>query len=197
MTTPGDIETTTRFSPRFDEHGLVTCVVVDAADGAVLMLAHMNADALDRTVETGEAWFWSRSRKALWRKGETSGNTLRVEELLVDCDQDARFLLEEILPHLEKTYKLRKDAEGRAICGISSGGICAFTVAWERPDQFHKVLSHVGSFTSIATKFQSDNPAGHDYPFMIRKAERKSIRVFLQDGSNDLDNDHGRCRGWR
>jgi phosphoribosyl-AMP cyclohydrolase len=89
MTTPGDIENTTRFSPRFDEHGLVTCVVVDAADGAVLMLAHMNADALDRTVETGEAWFWSRSRKALWRKGETSGNTLRVEELLVDCDQDA------------------------------------------------------------------------------------------------------------
>jgi phosphoribosyl-AMP cyclohydrolase len=92
MTTPSDIETTVHFSPRFDEHGLVTCIVVDAGDGAVLMLAHMNKEALDRTAETGEAWFWSRSRKALWRKGETSGNTLQVEELLVDCDQDALLL---------------------------------------------------------------------------------------------------------
>lgn len=106
-------------------------------------------------------------------------------------DQYARFLLEEILPHLEQTYKLRQDAAGRAICGISSGGICAFTVAWERPDQFHKVLSHVGSFTSIATNFRTDKPAGHDYPFMIRKTAPKPIRVFLQDGSNDLDNPHG------
>jgi phosphoribosyl-AMP cyclohydrolase len=92
MATPSDIETTVRFSPRFDEHGLVTCIVVDASDGAVLMLAHMNKEALDRTAKTGEAWFWSRSRKALWRKGETSGNTLQVEELLVDCDQDALLL---------------------------------------------------------------------------------------------------------
>jgi phosphoribosyl-AMP cyclohydrolase len=92
MTTPSEIETTDRFSPRFDEHGLVSCIVVDAGDGAVLMLAHMNKEALDRTAETGEAWFWSRSRKALWRKGETSGNTLQVEELLVDCDQDALLL---------------------------------------------------------------------------------------------------------
>ena len=92
MTTPSDIETTARFSPRFDEHGLVTCIVIDAGDGAVLMLAHMNKEALDRTAETGESWFWSRSRKALWRKGETSGNTLQVEELLVDCDQDALLL---------------------------------------------------------------------------------------------------------
>jgi enterochelin esterase-like enzyme len=106
-------------------------------------------------------------------------------------DQYARFLLEEILPHVEETYKLRQDAAGRAICGISSGGICAFTVAWERPDQFSKVLSHVGSFTSIATNFRTDKPAGHDYPFMIRKTRSKPIRVFLQDGSNDLNNEHG------
>jgi phosphoribosyl-AMP cyclohydrolase len=92
MTTPSDIETTARFSPRFDEHGLVTCIVVDAGDGAVLMLAHMNKEAIDRTAETGEASVWSRSRKALWRKGETSGNILQVEELLVDCDQDALLL---------------------------------------------------------------------------------------------------------
>lgn len=88
-----DLEEGTTFTPRYDEHGLITCVVADASDGAVLMLAHMNADALARTLQTGEAWFWSRSRKSLWRKGETSGNTLRVEELRVDCDQDALLLL--------------------------------------------------------------------------------------------------------
>jgi len=92
MASTNDIETSTRFTPRFDGHGLITCVVTDAGDGAVLMLAHMNAEALARTVETGEAWFWSRSRKALWKKGETSGNTLSVEEMLVDCDQDALLL---------------------------------------------------------------------------------------------------------
>ena len=92
MTASKEIETGTRFTPRFDEHGLVTCVVTDSRDGTVLMVAYMNADAIGRTIESGEAWFWSRSRKALWRKGETSGNTLRVEELLVDCDQDALLL---------------------------------------------------------------------------------------------------------
>ena len=92
MTSTNEIETGTRFTPRFDEHGLVTCVVTDSRDGTVLMVAYMNADAIGRTIESGEAWFWSRSRKALWRKGETSGNTLRAEELLVDCDQDALLL---------------------------------------------------------------------------------------------------------
>src|SRR5207253_189003 len=76
-----------------------------------------------------------------------------------------------------------KDAAGRAICGISSGGICAFTVAWQRPDLFSKVLSHVGSFTNIR--------GGDVYPGLIRKSEKKPIRVFLQDGENDLDNVHG------
>lgn len=98
-------------------------------------------------------------------------------------DQYARFLLEEILPEVGKQYKLTDDPEGRAICGISSGGICAWTVAWERPDAFRKVLSHVGSFTNIR--------GGHVYPALIRKTERKPLRVFLQDGANDLDNVHG------
>ena len=98
-------------------------------------------------------------------------------------DQYARFLESEILPEVGKTWNLRKDAAGRGICGISSGGICAFTVAWERPDLFSKVLSHVGSFTNIR--------GGDVYPGMIRKTERKPIRVFLQDGSGDLDNLHG------
>ena len=80
------------FAPKFDAGGLITCVVSDAVSGTVLMVAHMNAEALERTVTTGEAWFYSRSRNALWKKGETSGHVLRVEEVRVDCDQDALWL---------------------------------------------------------------------------------------------------------
>lgn len=98
-------------------------------------------------------------------------------------DQYARFLLEEILPEVGKTYRLSDDPKQHAICGISSGGICAFTVAWQRPDAFSKVLSHVGSFTNIR--------GGHVYPALIRKTEPKPIRVFLQGGEKDLDNEHG------
>jgi phosphoribosyl-AMP cyclohydrolase len=76
-------------SPKFDADGLVTCVATDAASGDVLMVAHMNAEALAKTIETGEAWYFSRSRKALWRKGESSGHGQRVTEMRVDCDQDA------------------------------------------------------------------------------------------------------------
>jgi phosphoribosyl-AMP cyclohydrolase len=77
------------FQPNFDASGLVTCVATDAATGAVLMVAHMNDEALRKTIATGEAWYYSRSRKALWRKGETSGQTQRVVEMRTDCDQDA------------------------------------------------------------------------------------------------------------
>lgn len=79
--------------PKYDAAGLITAVVTDAATGEVLMVAHMNADALAATRESGEAVFWSRSRQALWRKGETSGNVLKVRELRIDCDQDAVWLL--------------------------------------------------------------------------------------------------------
>ncbi len=98
-------------------------------------------------------------------------------------DHYARFLLEEILPEVGKTYRLSDRPEDRAICGNSSGGICAFTVAWERSDAFRKVVSHIGSFVNIR--------GGHVYPAWIRKTERKPIRIFLQDGLNDLDNRHG------
>ena len=77
------------FQPRFDASGLVTCVATDAATGDVLMVAHMNDEALRRTVASGEAWYFSRSRNALWRKGETSGHTQHVVEMRMDCDQDA------------------------------------------------------------------------------------------------------------
>jgi enterochelin esterase family protein len=105
-------------------------------------------------------------------------------------DQYARFLLEEILPEVEKTVKLRHDAAGRAISGISSGGICAFTVAWERPNEFSKVLSWVGSFTNIASG-PTRREGGHNYEALVRKTPKKPIRVFLQDGANDLDNANG------
>ena len=91
--------------------------------------------------------------------------------------------------------KLRQDVESHAIAGISSGGICAFTAAWERPDKFSKVLSWVGSFTGIAARLDETGrltrPGGNNYPVLIRKTTKKPIRVFQQDGENDLDNNHG------
>jgi phosphoribosyl-AMP cyclohydrolase len=79
-------------SPRFDANGLVTCVTTDAASGELLMVAHMNAEALARSVETGQAWYWSRSRQELWHKGATSGQIQTIVEMRVDCDQDAIWL---------------------------------------------------------------------------------------------------------
>ena len=105
-------------------------------------------------------------------------------------DQYARFLLEEILPEVEKTVRLRHDPAGRAIAGQSSGAIAAFTVAWERPNEFSKVLSGIGSFTNIQSG-KTLREGGHNYAAMIRKAPRKPIRIFMQDGANDLDNQHG------
>lgn len=97
-------------------------------------------------------------------------------------DQYARFLLDEILPEVEKTVRLRRDAAGRAIAGQSSGAIAAFTVAWERPNEFSKVLSGIGSFTNIQSG-KTLREGGHNYAAMIRKAPRKPIRVFMQDGA--------------
>ena len=98
-------------------------------------------------------------------------------------DQYSRFLIEEIIPEVSKSVRLTDDPKMRGICGASSGGICAFTVAWERPDYFQKVISHIGSFTNIR--------GGHVYPALIRQTEKKPIRVYLQDGSHDLDNKFG------
>lgn len=98
-------------------------------------------------------------------------------------DRYVRFLTEEIIPELAKNYILTDDPKMRAIGGLSSGAICAFTAAWQRPDYFHKVLSHIGSYTDIR--------GGHIYPALIRKHHPKDIRIFLQDGSNDLNNRFG------
>jgi len=91
-TSSSDIDETEEglgFQPKFDAAGLVTCVATDAGSGDVLMVAHMNEEAIRRTIASGEAWYYSRSRKSLWRKGETSGHVQRVVEMRIDCDQDA------------------------------------------------------------------------------------------------------------
>jgi enterochelin esterase family protein len=98
-------------------------------------------------------------------------------------DRYVSFLITELIPELEKNYNLANDPKMRAIAGLSSGGICAFTAAWQRPDYFHKVLSHIGSFTNIR--------GGDVYPSLIRSSSKKDIKVFLQDGSADLDNQFG------
>ncbi len=105
-------------------------------------------------------------------------------------DQYGRFLLEEILPEVEKTVRLRRDAAGRGIAGQSSGAIAAFTVAWERPNEFTKVLSGIGSFTNIQGG-KTLREGGHNYAALIRRVPRKPIRIFMQDGANDLDNAFG------
>ena len=103
-------------------------------------------------------------------------------------DQYYQFLSKEILPDVEKKYNLRKDPAGRAIIGISSGAICAFTVAWNHPDQFGKVLSDVGSFTNIK--------GGQVYPSLVAAAEKKPIKVFMSDGTNDNRNPQSPERDW-
>ena len=117
------------------------------------------------------------------KPGEKAAN--RSFEYDSKGDAYSRFLLEEILPEVEKRYKtkFRAQPETWAIAGGSSGGICSFTVAWERPDKFRKVLSWVGSFVDLK--------GGHVYPSLIRLTERKPIRIYLLDGENDLDNKFG------
>ena len=95
----------------------------------------------------------------------------------------SRFLVEEMIPELEKELDISSDPKLRALAGLSSGGICAFTAAWQRPDQFQKVMSHCGSYTDIR--------GGHNYPFYIRQWAKKPLKVFLQSGENDLETQFG------
>ena len=111
-------------------------------------------------------------------------------------DRYARFVLDEILPELEKHQKIRKDAYSRAIGGQSSGGICSLNAAWFRPDAFARVLSRIGSYTAIAWRSKAMKggdvlDGGHFYPSMVRKEEKRNIRVWMEDGAEDLENDHG------
>ena len=128
--------------------------------------------------------------------GAIGEKKMRSIEYDTVSDRYARFLRDEILAEVQAKYNIRKDAYSRGIGGISSGGICAFNVAWQQNDQFSRVLSHVGSFTSI--QWHHDQPdardnilGGNDYPFLVRKEPKHNIRAWLQDGSEDLENDYG------
>lgn len=122
-----ELETGTAFTPRFDEHGLVTAVVTDARDGELLMVAHMNAEALALTVETGIAHYWSRSRSALWKKGETSGNLQAVVELRTDCDQDAVWLKVSVTGHDATCHTGRRSCFYRTVTAGPDGATLTMT----------------------------------------------------------------------
>jgi enterochelin esterase family protein len=119
------------------------------------------------------------------------GRAMRSIEYDTVSDRYPRFLMEEVLPQVEKMYKLRPDGYSRAIAGESSGGICAFNAAWLMPDKFARVHSAVGSFTSIQWRSKENNDGGNVYPFMVRKEPKRNIRVWMSDGSDDLENNHG------
>ncbi|WP_331374119.1 phosphoribosyl-AMP cyclohydrolase [Sinorhizobium chiapasense] len=108
------------FTPRFDEKGLVTAVVTDAHDGELLMVAHMNAEALALTIETGVAHYYSRSRKGLWKKGESSGNLQTVQEIRTDCDQDAIWLKVSVAGHDATCHTGRRSCFYRTV-GVEEG----------------------------------------------------------------------------
>lgn len=117
----------------------------------------------------------------------------RAQEYDALNDRYARMLIEELIPELEKSYNLTKDPEQRAIGGTSSGAIAAFTAAWERPDYFRKVYSSIGSYVSIGFR-PEETPiklGGQDYPALIRREAIRPMKIFFQDGTNDLDNEWG------
>jgi enterochelin esterase family protein len=119
------------------------------------------------------------------------GKAMRSIEYDTVSDRYPRFLMEEVLPEVEKTYKLRQDGYSRAIAGESSGGICAFNAAWYMPDKFARVHSAVGSFTSIQWRSKENVDGGNVYPFMVRKEAKRNIRMWMSDGADDLENNHG------
>jgi enterochelin esterase family protein len=106
-------------------------------------------------------------------------------------DRYSKYLLEEILPEVEATYKLRRDAYSRAIGGASSGAICAWNAAWYRPDQFSRVLSHIGSYSGIQWKPEEHLDGGYIVPYKIRREPRKNIRIWMSDGTDDIENGPG------
>ena len=112
------------FAPRFDAHGLIVCVTVEAATREVLMVAYMNQLALDKTIETGFAHYWSRSRQSLWRKGDTSGQTQKVLSLQIDCDQDALLMTVEVGGDGKACHTGRKSCFYRA---LDENGALIFT----------------------------------------------------------------------
>lgn len=120
-----------------------------------------------------------------------AGKPMRSIEYDTVSDRYDRFLLEEVLPEVEKVYKLRPDGYSRAIGGESSGGICSLNAAWFMPDKFSRVHSAIGSYTSIQWHPEEKLDGGNLYPFMVRKQPKRNIRIWMSDGMDDLENTHG------
>lgn len=124
------------------------------------------------------------------KTGRTMRDAMRSTEYDTVTDRYPRFLVQEILAEVGQKYNLRKDGYSRAIAGESSGGIAAFNAAWQQPDQFSRVLSRIGTYTSIQW-IPGELDGGNIFPFAIRKTPRKNIRIWMSDGSEDLENEHG------
>lgn len=123
--------------------------------------------------------------------GEAVGTRMRSIQYDTVSDRYGRYLLEEVLPEVEKTYKVRNDAYSRAMAGASSGAICAWNVAWYFPGQFSRVLSHIGSYTGIQWRPEQNQDGGYIVSHRVRREARKNIRVWLSDGSDDIENQAG------
>ncbi|OYW09592.1 MAG: esterase [Acidobacteriia bacterium 12-62-4] len=123
--------------------------------------------------------------------GEAAGTRMRSIQYDTVSDRYGKYLLEEVLPEVEKTYKVRKDAYSRAMAGASSGAICAWNVAWYFPGQFGRVLSHIGSYTGIQWRPEQNQDGGYIVSHRVRREARKNIRVWLSDGSDDIENQTG------
>ncbi len=123
--------------------------------------------------------------------GEATGTRMRSIQYDTVSDRYGKYLLEEVLPEVEKSYKVRKDAYSRAMAGASSGAICAWNVAWYFPGQFSRVLSHIGSFTAIQWRPEQNQDGGYIVSHRVRREARKNIRVWLSDGSDDIENQAG------
>ncbi len=119
------------------------------------------------------------------------GKPMRSIEYDTVSDHYNRFLLEEVLPEVEKSYKLRPDGYSRGIAGESSGGICSLNSAWFNPDKFARVHSTIGSYTSIQWHPEEKLDGGNLFPYMVRKQPKRNIRIWMSDGTDDLENNHG------
>jgi enterochelin esterase-like enzyme len=119
------------------------------------------------------------------------GRAMRSVEYDTVSDRYGKYLLDEVLADVEKTYKIRHDAYSRAIAGASSGAICAFNVAWYFPDQFGRVLSHIGSYSAIQWHPENNQDGGYIVPYRVRREPKKNLRVWMSDGADDIENNAG------
>lgn len=171
----------------------------DPSKPAALMVwqdgeGHINRNGGSRTLNTIDNMIHQKRIPVMIQvfisPGLTGERRMRSIEYDTMNDAYARFLRDEILGEAQAKYNIRRDGYSRGIAGNSSGGICSFNVAWHQPDQFSRVLSRIGSFTSIQWR-PGEIDGGNVYPFKIRKEPKRNIRVWLQDGSEDLENNHG------